>query len=313
MTTKQIYDLAVKMGIKTDLRGQVKVKKYLERINSKYEKMDKEDKKFFNKEKLTNPYSDTSLLLDNNKKQIKKVVASIDVDVGEIMLAKELGADLYINHHPVGRALNDIHNVMDMQVEMYEQCGVPVNVAEFMLHPRKQELNRRLMPQNTNRPVDAAKIFKMDFMCTHTVCDNMAASYVEKEIKKKKPEYVEDVLQVIKNIPEYVEARKMNDGPEIIIGDKDNRCGKVLVSEFTGGTNFTKEIYEKLSQAGVGTILSMHLQEDWIKEVEKCHINFIIAGHMASDSLGMNLFLDELEKGGIEVVTCSGLIRIKRF
>jgi len=33
---------------------------------------------------------------------------------------------------------------------------------------------------------------------------------------------------------------------------------------------------------------------------------------MSSDSLGVNLFLDELGKQGIEVVPCSGLIRISR-
>jgi hypothetical protein len=41
-------------------------------------------------------------------------------------------------------------------------------------------------------------------------------------------------------------------------------------------------------------------------------MNVVIAGHIASDSLGMNLFLDELEKQGIEVITCGGLMRIKR-
>ncbi|PJB18902.1 NGG1p interacting factor NIF3, partial [Candidatus Falkowbacteria bacterium CG_4_9_14_3_um_filter_36_9] len=53
--------------------------------------------------------------------------------------------------------------------------------------------------------------------------------------------------------------------------------------------------------------------EEHRKEAEKNHINVVIAGHMASDSLGMNLFLDELEKKGITVVPCSGLIRVKRF
>jgi len=33
---------------------------------------------------------------------------------------------------------------------------------------------------------------------------------------------------------------------------------------------------------------------------------------MAADSIGANLYLDELEKKGIEVVPCSGLIRVKR-
>jgi len=38
----------------------------------------------------------------------------------------------------------------------------------------------------------------------------------------------------------------------------------------------------------------------------------VIAGHMASDSLGLNLFLDELEQRGVEIVPCSGLLRISR-
>ena len=49
------------------------------------------------------------------------------------------------------------------------------------------------------------------------------------------------------------------------------------------------------------------------KEAETSNLNVVIAGHMSSDSLGMNLFLDELEKRGIEIIPCSGLIRISRM
>jgi hypothetical protein len=55
------------------------------------------------------------------------------------------------------------------------------------------------------------------------------------------------------------------------------------------------------------------MSEEHRKEAEKNHLNVIIAGHMSSDSLGMNLFLDEIEKQGIELVPSSGLIRVKRF
>ena len=72
-------------------------------------------------------------------------------------------------------------------------------------------------------------------------------------------------------------------------------------------------MYEKLSQAGVGTIIGMHMSEDHKKQAEKHHINAIIAGHISSDSLGMNLLLDELEKQGIEIVACSGLMRVSRI
>jgi len=59
--------------------------------------------------------------------------------------------------------------------------------------------------------------------------------------------------------------------------------------------------------------VGMHVSEDHRKEAEAAHLNIVIAGHISSDSLGMNLFLDELEKRGIEIVCSSGLTRVKRF
>jgi len=85
-----------------------------------------------------------------------------------------------------------------------------------------------------------------------------------------------------------------------------------VVTEFTGGTSGSKDIYEKMSQYGIGTVIGMHMSEEHRKEAEKFHINVVIAGHMASDSLGLNLFLDKLEKKGVKVVAVSGLIRVKR-
>jgi phage terminase large subunit-like protein len=68
----------------------------------------------------------------------------------------------------------------------------------------------------------------------------------------------------------------------------------------------------ELSKAGVGTLVEMHVSEDTLEELRKLHINVIDMGHIAADSLGMNLFLDELEKRGIKVIPCSGLIRVRR-
>ena len=48
------------------------------------------------------------------------------------------------------------------------------------------------------------------------------------------------------------------------------------------------------------------------EEAEKANINVVVAGHISSDSIGVNLFLDELEKQGIKIIPCSGLIRVSR-
>ena len=80
----------------------------------------------------------------------------------------------------------------------------------------------------------------------------------------------------------------------------------------TGGTSGSEDAYSKLATAGVGTLVVMHIGEKHRKEAEKNHVNVIIAGHMASDSLGMNLILDEIAKQGVEILTCSGLTRVQR-
>jgi putative NIF3 family GTP cyclohydrolase 1 type 2 len=55
----------------------------------------------------------------------------------------------------------------------------------------------------------------------------------------------------------------------------------------------------------------MHMEEESRKNAEKHHINVVIAGHMASDSVGVNLFLKKLKKEKIDLIPAGGLITIK--
>jgi putative NIF3 family GTP cyclohydrolase 1 type 2 len=134
----------------------------------------------------------------------------------------------------------------------------------------------------------------------------------EKIEKTKGLTRLEDLLSFLKEIPEYKEATKLGAGPKIFVGNKENRCGKIAITEVTGGTEGSPKLYEKMAIAGIGTIIGMHMEEEQKKEAEAANINVVITGHMSSDSLGVNLFLDKLERKGIKIVPCSGLIRIKR-
>ena len=312
MTTQQIFDLAVKMGVKADLRGPEKVKKYLERAKKNYDELSAKLKEEFDKEKLINPYSDTRVLVDLKKKNIKKIMVGVDMEGAELLLAEKQGVDLVIAHHPEGKALADLSSVMDLQAQVLADYGVPINIAESVIKPRIAEVARGVSPINHNRVVDMAKILGLDFICVHTPADNLGARFLVKIIKNKKPETVGEVVDMLKEIPEFKEAVKYNAGPKIFVGSPEASCGKITVTEFTGGTSGAKEIYEKMAQAGIGTVIGMHMGEEHRKEAEKYHINVVIAGHMASDSLGLNLFLDELEKKDVKIIPLSGLIRVKR-
>jgi hypothetical protein len=56
----------------------------------------------------------------------------------------------------------------------------------------------------------------------------------------------------------------------------------------------------------------MHQSEEHRKSAEKAYINVVIAGHISSDSIGMNLILDNLEKKGLKIIPFGGLTRFSR-
>jgi len=111
-------------------------------------------------------------------------------------------------------------------------------------------------------------------------------------------------------IPEYANAAGEKTGPKVFVGSEKRKAGKVFV-DMTGGTGGSKNIFEKLSVAGVGTIVGMHIGEEHKKEAEKHHVNVVIAGHISSDSLGINLLFDDILEG-VEVIGTSGFKRISR-
>ena len=122
------------------------------------------------------------------------------------------------------------------------------------------------------------------------------------------------------NIPELTRLRTMASVPfgcryrliDFALSNMVNAGITDVNVKMNGGTSGPKEIYQHLAAAGIGTVVGMHFPESHLEEARKHHINMVISGHMSSDSLGINLIADEWEKKGVEVVPCSGLIRVSR-
>ena len=320
MTLQEIYDLAIEMGIKADPRGTDGVKRILARLKKEYEELSAQKKKFFDPESLKNPYSDSRILYGDLNTKVKTLMAGIDADGTEVLLADRLnhpstgsglGIDLLVSHHPSGHALASLHEVMDVQVDMFAEAGVPINVADALFQERMSAVKRRFGPLNHSQTVDAARLLGIPLLALHTIWDNLGNKFLQEYLSKKKHETVGELLDYINEIPEFTEAIKGKAGPSIISGSNRSRAGKVVVG-FTGGTNPSKELYMEMAKAGVGTLVEMHVPEEALSEIKKLHMNVIDTGHMAADSIGANLFLDEIEKRGVKVIPCSGLIRVKR-
>jgi len=314
---RKLYESVISTGIDTDPRGRKTVLAGLKKKNKTYVDLKKEEKEFFDTESLTNPYADTRILHGTGDEEIKTVLLGIDMEMGEILLADRLTSkgnkiDLVLAHHPEGKAFANFYEVMNMQADILNKFGVPINIAEGLLENRIKEVERMLSPVNHTRAADVARLLDIPFMCMHTPTDNMVATYLQKTFDKKEPDTLDDIMKILKTIPEYREASKNNAGPNILLGSGNRSAGKIFV-DMTGGTEGAKDIFESLVNAGVSTVVGMHLSEGHRKKAEKYHMNVVIAGHISSDNLGINLMLDEIQKKGkLNVIACSGFWRYSR-
>ncbi|MBM4145768.1 MAG: NGG1p interacting factor NIF3 [Nitrospira sp.] len=317
MKLRDLHKKAIQTGIENDPRGSQAALKDLDLKKRDFEDLKPDEKAFFDTESLTNPYADSRILHGSGDEEIKNILVGIDIDVGELLLADNLRTkgqriDLLLSHHPSGKAFADLHAVMQMQSDILNLFGVPINIAEALMDGRIKEMERKLMPANHTRAVDAAKLLNIPFLCLHTPADNMVATYLQRLFDEKKPHYLSDLLDLLKNILEYKTAMMNGAGPKIILGSKTRKAGKIFV-DMTGGTEGAKDIFESLTSSGVSTIVGMHMSEEHRKEAEKSHLNVVVAGHIASDNLGLNLLIDEIAKENpLEVLECSGFRRFNR-
>lgn len=316
MKLDEIYKLAVKMGTEKDPRGKEEIKRILAGNKEKYDKLPEKEKQYFDVESLKNPFADSRILAGDPRTEVRSALVGIDMEVPEVLLADRLrekgeAIDLIISHHPEGRGLVNLDKVMALQADEWHRQGVPINIGEALIGKRMQEIYRAFLPRNHERALDVARLLDIPFISMHTVADNQVYSYLTELFTREKPRTVGEVMDLLLGIPEYQASARIQAGPTVTVGGRENRAGKVMV-DMTGGTEGPKEVLEKLAGAGVGTIVAMHYSESHREEAEKQKINVIIAGHIVSDSLGMNLILDRLEERGVRIIPVSGLVRVSR-
>jgi putative NIF3 family GTP cyclohydrolase 1 type 2 len=319
MNLQKLYELAIEKGIANDPRTKSDITDFLQKEKKACEKLSKNEQKIFDRERLRNPYADARILFGEPNTEIKKIAVGIDIEIDNLLLINELNKnkakiDLALSHHPEGIALAKLDAVMRLQEDLYVDAGVPVNIIEKLMDKEVQRVVRGIHPINHQKNIDAARLLKIPYACVHTPSDNMAYRFVEKLIQEQKPKTVGDIIDTLLKEPEFEKSAKQGVSPIAFVGNKNSKAGKIVVTGFTGGTSGSAEVYESMKHAGIGTEIAMHMKPEARKEAEKHHINVVVAGHIASDSLGMNLLCDELQKAGVkEIVALGGFIRESRI
>jgi len=317
MKLREMYETAYRAGIAADPRGEDGVARVLERARKAFEDLPEHKKWEFDQESLVNPFADTRILVGDPDKDVTKMLVGIDLEVGEVLLADSLRSkgdtvDLLLAHHPEGRALARLEEVMGIQADVWRKFGVSVAYGDAVLSDRMDEIMRALHPRNNEQTLAAARLLDFPYMCCHTPADNNVNTYLQARCDELGADAtVDELLDMLKSIPEYHEAVLQGTGPVIYEGSAKRRTGKIMV-DMTGGTSGPVEALSRLAASGVGTILGMHMGEEHRQKAKDEHMNVVIAGHISSDSLGMNLVIDLFERQGVDVIACSGFTRVSR-
>jgi len=233
---------------------------------------------------------------------IRNILFGIDAGIPELLLAKQLGYDALIAHHPQGgTAYINFHQVFKMHVQQMVAAGLPIEEAETAVKRRLEELEVEMHTRNYGHTVDVAKLLKIYYMNIHRPLDEIGRKKMTEKINSRitKNSTVQDVVYALKEFPEFKNAVTQI---KIRLGKAQNPAGKVAVS-FGAGTNGGYEIAKTYFKHGIGTVLYAHINPADLEKLKAENIvgNLLVLGHIASDSLGINTLIQELEKRGASV------------
>ncbi len=241
---------------------------------------------------------------------IKKVLATIDCDIGDLLLARELKCDAVVTHHPEGVAGLHGWQVIRRQVEQLVECGVPITAAEAAIQRRLQQVELNSHARNYGRVVQAAQLLKLAFLNVHVPCDILTYRLIQEKLAPfNEPASRATVADIVSALQEFPEHKAAATVPQIRLGAANRFAGRVAVA-MGGYTNGGIDVLRAYFDAGIGTVLMMHFPESDLREAREQRLpgNLIVTGHMASDSIGINVFLDELQRLGLTVVRAGGII-----
>ena len=233
-------------------------------------------------------------------KNINKVMIAVDVGTAELLLAKSLGCDAVIAHHPIGVAAVNFYKVFDRHVDYLTEHGVPIKVARDAVDKLKDRVETRTHADIYGDVVGAAKAVGMPLVNIHQPCDEYMRKTIYEKIQSNKPEYVSDIVKSVEQIPEFKHAATR---VKVRYGSEKSRAGHWALV-IAAGTNGGYSVAKAYFQHGVDTVIYLHVDYGDLTKMkeEKLKGNLVVLGHLAGDSLGLNALANKLEGIGVECV-----------
>lgn len=235
---------------------------------------------------------------------VKRILAGIDIGVPELMLAKQLGVDCVLAHHPQTACLT-FPDVLDRHVDLMVANGVPADEARRAVAGLKETSTMRYHSGNYDHTVSVARLLGLPFLNVHNALDELGRRRMQAVVDQVGPDgTLQDVVDALLTIPELAEAPTR---PLIKVGTPSARAGKVVVAH-GAGTNGGYDVARAYYAHGTDTVIYIHCDPGNIARLRAdAKGNLIVSGHIASDLAGIMPYIAELRRRGLEVIGISGI------
>jgi hypothetical protein len=259
---------------------------------------------------------------------IKKFIFAMDVNVGLLHMAKQMGYDAVVGHHPCGVLLHR-GEVYRRHIDLLEIHSIPRKKSMEILSEsidnfvRRTENERFRMfhhecPNQTVLEVDAARMLNLPFMNIHNAFDEAGRKILQLKIDEaasKDPHWkLKDLLALIENLPEARYAKNVYGiSPRLFIGDPEAEASRVV---FVHGALAAPHpaIIKFYWQNGFKTVVVLHGTFETLEALRmENQGNLILTGHFLGDSIGMTPFIRAMRELGLEVACMGGIIDTRGY
>jgi putative NIF3 family GTP cyclohydrolase 1 type 2 len=238
---------------------------------------------------------------------IWRVLVGLDVGAAELKIARDLGFDAVVAHHPVRR--RGFAEVFLRHWEFMREAGVPDAAIRAAIEDRAAGMRYSEGNHNDDHVISVARLLQMPFLNAHLPLDEYGRRVLVETIgscQRRDPDVTAGAIATaIGQLPSFQRSAVK---PLVVYGSADARAGRVAVS-IGAGTNGGHAVARAFFNHGTDTVVYMHLAPEDLSRLREAGPpgNLITTGHMAGDSIGIDAFVRELRRRGLEVTTFSGV------
>lgn len=232
---------------------------------------------------------------------LRRVLFGVDVGVGELLMAVQMGYDAVIAHHPVGLA-HKAWRVFERHVDVMIPAGVPEAAARQAIEPKMEALRVRGQSANYERVPTAARHLGMPFLSIHRPSDEVGRRVMQRTIDAALSRDPDATLgEVVAALEALPAAKRAETEVMVPLGDLSDRAGRVVVAHgalTNGGYHVARACFEH----GMDTMVYIHISPEDLKRLrEDERGQLIVTGHLIGDAVGIEPYIAVLRTRGLEV------------